>query len=109
MIELGSIGGDETLLLVIKPEIYLVGGVRFNQAVMDAQNPNLSPAEKLAPPEVEKKWPVDPKTGKGVSDISGTSNFWRIFWILVEILRRAMIHSLSKVMRRRTRSITVIC
>jgi len=64
IIEMGSIGGEETLLLVIKPEIFLLGGVRLNDAVLDVENPSPSPAEKLIPPEVEEKWPVVPKTGK---------------------------------------------
>jgi hypothetical protein len=64
VIELGAMGGEEPLLLLLKPEIILVGGVKSDEAILDHENPPKSPFAKMIPPSVEEKWEPDPETGK---------------------------------------------
>ena len=64
VIELGAIGNGESLVLVMRPDIYLPGGVKSREAVQDRSKPVISPYERMIPPSPEELWPPDPKTGK---------------------------------------------
>ncbi|MDB4537710.1 hypothetical protein N9230_03745 [Akkermansiaceae bacterium] len=64
VIELGSIGGGESLLLSLEPEIYLVGGVKLREVILDETQPLESPLDNLATHSDEEEWSADPKTGK---------------------------------------------
>jgi len=76
VVEMGSLGDNDVLVLCVIPEIVFMGGVKWSEGVLDSNGRSLEvPDDFLRRHQFEEVRKVDPKTGKVFQNFSVPPTF----------------------------------